>query len=168
MHILQIKKLRQQLASDELSEKNAFQYYLATAILSTLIFEAVANNPGSGGPMVPVDYLDGCLDLIFTTAGIIWCYAQNGGADGEDFLRRIVPVGWVMLWRLLLGGLLPFTIVVGLLNWYTTGEYGRPETESVLEVIIHNGLFLGMFWRMGVHMKWIANTAGATRVQTPV
>ena len=168
MYILQIKKLRQQLASEGLSEKHALYYYLATAILSTLIYEAVANSPGSGGTMVPVDYLDGVLDLIFTTVGIIWCYMQNGGADGVNFLRRIVPIGWVMLWRLLLGGLIPFTIVIGLLNWYTTGDYGRPETESVIEVIIHNGLFLGMFWRMGVHMKWVADTAATAQVQTQV
>ncbi len=159
MYIFRIKKLRQQLAGQGLSEKHALFYYLATAILSALTYEAVANSPGSGGPMVPVDYLDGGLDLVFTTVGIIWCYVQNGGAEGKEFLKRIVPIGWVMFWRLMLGGLIPFTILIGALNWYATGEFGRPETESVLEVIIHNGLFLGMFWRMGVHMNWVANNS---------
>jgi hypothetical protein len=157
MFILRIKKLRQELADQGLSEKQALFYYLATAILSALTYEAVANSPGSGGAMVPVDYLDGGLDMVFTIGGIIWCYAQNGGKEGKEFLNRIVPIGWVMFWRLMLGGLIPFTILVGVLNWNATGSFGRPESESVLEVIIHNGLFLGMFWRMGVHMKWVAN-----------
>ena len=108
--------------------------------------------------MLPVDYLDGALDLTFTIAGITWCYLQNGSKDGQDFLRRIVPIGWVMLWRALLFGLLPFTILVGLLNWNATGSFGRPESETVIEIIIHNGIFLVMFWRMGIHMKWVADS----------
>lgn len=155
MYILGIKKLRQQLADDAFVEKQYFYYYLATAILSALTYEAVANSPGSGGTMPPVDYLDGGLDFAFTIAGITWCCVQNGGAGGTNFLQRIVPIGWVMLWRALLFGLLPFTILVGFLNWNATGSFGRPESETVIEIIIHNGIFLIMFWRMGVHMKWI-------------
>lgn len=158
MYILGINKLRQQLASDAVDEKQAFHYYLATAILSGLTYEAVANSPASGGAMLPVDYLDGVLDLVFTVAGISWCYLQNGGAKGDDFLQRIVPIGWVMLWRALLFGLLPFTILVGFLNWNATGSYGRPESETVIEIVIHNGIFLVMFWRMGAHMHWVKST----------
>jgi len=158
MYVLGIRKLRQQLAEDALGERQAFYYYLATAILSGLTYEAVANSPGSGGAILPVDYLDGGLDMLFTIAGITWCYLQNGGADGNNFLQRIVPIGWVMLWRALLFGLLPFTILVGFLNWNSTGSFGRPESESILEIIIHNGIFLVMFWRMGAHMKWINDT----------
>lgn len=156
MYILGIGKLREQIASGNLSEKETFYYYIATAILSAITFELVANSPGSGGGMVPQDYLDGSLDFVFTIGGIIWCYIANGGPDGNDFLKRIVPVGWVMLWRALLFGLLPFTILVGVINFMNTGNYGRPESETVIEIIIHNGIFLCMYWRMGVHMKWIA------------
>jgi len=49
MYILRIVKLRQRLAGQGLSEKHALFYYLATAILSALTYEAVANSPGSGG-----------------------------------------------------------------------------------------------------------------------
>ncbi len=157
MYILGIMKLRQHLARGAFDEKQAFYYYLATAILSGLTYEAVANSPGSGGVIHGVDFLDGGLDLLFTIGGITWCYLQNGGADGDDFLQRIVPIGWVMLWRALLFGLLPFTILVGFLNWNATGSFGRPETETVSEIIIHNGIFLIMFWRMGVHMNWVKN-----------
>ncbi len=159
MYILGISKLRQQLADDAPGDQQAFYYYLATAILSALTYEAVANSPGSGGDMVPVDYLDGGLDLAFTIAGITWCYLQNGGADGRNFLQRIVPIGWVMWWRAMLFGLVPFTILVGFLNWNSTGSFGRPESETVIEIVIHNGIFLVMFWRMGVHMKWINDPA---------
>ena len=157
MFTLQIKKLREQLATEGLGAKHAFQYYLATAILGALTYELVANGPGSGGEMLPVDYLDGGLDFVFTIGGIIWCYVQNGGAAGRDFLSRIVPIGWVMFWRTLLFGMVPFTILIGFLNWYNTGNYGRPESETIIEIIIHNAIWLGMYWRMGVHMKWIGN-----------
>lgn len=155
MYILGIGKLRRQLADDVLGDRQAFYYYLATAILGALTYEAVANSPGSGGPMLPVDYLDGGLDFVITVGGITWCYVQNGGAGGTQFLQRIVPIGWVMWWRVFLFGLVPFTILIGLINWNATGSFGRPESETVIEIIIHNGIFLVMFWRMGVHMKWV-------------
>ncbi len=96
MYIWRIKRLRQQLAIEGLSEKRAFYYYLGTAIVGALIYEAIANGPPSGAGPAPTDYLDGILYLAFTIGGIIWCYLQNGGAIGSDFLKRIVPIGWVM------------------------------------------------------------------------
>ena len=155
MYILGITKLRQDLADDAMGEKQAFLYYLATAIVGALVFEAVANSPQSGGPMLPVDYLDGSLELVFTIVGITWCYTQNGAMSGKDFLRRIVPIGWVMWWRTKLFVLLPWTLLIAALNWYSTGSWGRPESETVVEIVIHNGINLFMFWRMGVHMKWV-------------
>ena len=71
LYILGITKLLQQLASDELGEKQAFHYYLATAILSALTYEAVANSPGSGGTLLPVDYLDGVLETCNLITGPI-------------------------------------------------------------------------------------------------
>jgi len=55
MFILRIIKLREQLAAQRLSAQQAFRYYLATAILGALTYEAVANSPGAGGEMLPVD-----------------------------------------------------------------------------------------------------------------
>jgi hypothetical protein len=101
MYIWQIKRLRQQLAIEGLVEKEAFYYYLGTAIIGALIYEAIANGPptGAGAEPAATDYLDGILYVGFTIGGIIWCYLQNGGATGSDFLKRIVPIGWVMSWR---------------------------------------------------------------------
>ena len=156
MYIWQIKQLRDQLAGDGLSEQQAFRYYLATAIFSAVLYEIVANGPPSEPK--PVDLLDAAMYFTFTIGGIIWCYRQNGGADGRDFLRRIVPIGWVMFWRLV-GVVIPFFIIVGAIDWYQTGKFGRPGSEMAILIIIMNCLFGGMYWRMGVHMKWVADRA---------
>ena len=85
MYIWQIKRLRQQLAIEGLVEKEAFYYYLGTAIIGALIYEAIANGPPTGAGAEPAltDYLDGILYVGFTIGGIIWCYLQNGGADAQ-------------------------------------------------------------------------------------
>ncbi|MGI9328682.1 MAG: hypothetical protein ACR2PZ_25935 [Pseudomonadales bacterium] len=156
MYWWHIRNLRQQLAQDGLSESHAFRYYLATAILSALLYEAVANGPPS--ETKAVDILDASLYLGFTIGGTVWCYRQNGGAAGRDFLIRIVPIAWVMFWRLM-SVVIPFFIIVGAVDWYQTGNLGRPGSEMTLLVIIMNGLFGGMWWRMGVHMKWVVEHA---------
>lgn len=159
MYNLQIGKLRQHLASDGLSERQAFHYYLATAILSALLYEVVANGPPSEPS--PIDLLDAALYFGFTIGGIIWCYRQNGGAKGADFLARIVPIGWVMFWRLV-ALVIPLFIALGAIEWYQTGKLGRPGSQLPILIIIMNCLFGGMWWRMGVHMKWVADNKGAS------
>ena len=144
------------MATEGLNEQQAFRYYLATAIFSAILYEIVANGPSS--EFKPVDLLDMAMYFTFTIGGIIWCYRQNGGADGRDFLRRIVPIGWVMFWRLV-GLVIPFFIIVGAIDWYQTGKFGRPGSEMAILIIIMNCLFGGMYWRMGVHMKWVADRA---------
>ena len=143
MYIWQIKKLRQQLAIEGLVEKEAFYYYLGTAIISALIYEAIANGPqaGAGAEAAATDYLDGILYVGFTIGGIIW---------------------WVMSWRYF-ALVIVFTFGLAQIRGFLTGEYGRPEVESVWEVIVMNGLILWMFWRMGIHMKWVADNTSTVQ-----
>ena len=164
MYIWQIKKLRQQLAIEGLGGKEAFYYYLGTAIIGALIYEAIANGPptGAGAEAAATDYLDGILYVGFTIGGIIWCYLQNGGATGSNFLQRIVPIGWVMSWRYF-ALVVIFTFGLAQIRGFLTGEYGRPEVESVWEVIVMNSLIMWLFWRMGIHMKWVADNSGAAQ-----
>jgi hypothetical protein len=156
MYIWRINRLRQQLAKNGLSQKQAFYYFLATSILSGLLYEIVANGPASEVKLV--DLLDTVMYLGFTIGGIVWCYKQNGGAAGTDFLERIVPIGWVMFWRLV-SLVIPFFVIVGAIDWYQTGNLGRPGSEMAILIVIMNSLFGGMWWRMGVHMRWVAEHA---------
>ena len=135
-----------------------------TAIIGALIYEAIANGPptGAGAEPAATDYLDGILYVGFTIGGIIWCYLQNGGATGSDFLKRIVPIGWVMSWRYF-ALVIIFTAGLAAIRWQLTGETGRPEVESVWDVVVMNSLIMWLFWRMGIHMKWVADNSGAAQ-----
>ena len=158
MYFWQIRKLREQLATSGLSSRQAFSYYLATAILGALLYEAVANGPSSEAS--PVDVLDAVLYFSCLIGGIIWSYRQNGGADGIDFLDRLVPIAWVMFWRLV-AVVIPFFVVVGAIDWYRTGNLGRPGSEIAILILFMNGLYGWMWWRIGVHMRWIADRSNA-------
>ena len=57
MFILQINPLRKQLATTGLSAQHAFRYYLATAILSALTYEAIANGPQNPETTVALRHL---------------------------------------------------------------------------------------------------------------
>jgi hypothetical protein len=153
VYIWRINPLREQLASDGLSQKQAFQYYLATTILGCLLYEMSSNGPGS--EFTAEAALDLVLYLGFNIGGIIWCYRQNGGADGNHFLDRIVPIGWVMFWRLA-SIVIPFFALLGAIDWYQNGSIGRPGSDVAFLIIFMNVLYGGMWWRMGVHMQWVA------------
>jgi hypothetical protein len=157
MYIWRIKPLRQQLASDGLSQKQAFQYYLWTTLLGCLLYEMAGF--GAGAEFSATVVLDASMYFGFNIAGIIWCYRQNGGAEGSEFLARIVPVGWVMFWRLA-SIVIPFFILLGVIDYVRTGSLGRPGSDMALLIILMNALYGGMWWRMGVHMKWIAEHRG--------
>ena len=152
MYIWRIRPLREQLATEGMPDRKAFHYYLATSILSAMIYEAAANGPPS--EFKPVDVLDLVMYFGFTIGGIVWCYRQNGGADGREFLNRVVPIGWVMWWRLV-SLVIPLWVALGVAEYIETGQIGRPGAEMTFLVMLMNILFGGMWWRMGVHMKWV-------------
>ena len=156
MYIWRIDPLRKQLANEGLTQKEAFRYYIAAALLNSVLFEVVANGPPS--ELKLVDLLDTLLYFSFVTGGVIWCYRSNGGAEGKEFLTRIVPIAWVMWWRLV-SIVIPFWTLLGVVDYIRTGELGRPGAEMAVLIIIMNCLYAGMWWRMGVHMKWVATNA---------
>ncbi len=157
MYIWRITPLREQLAKEGLSAKQAFRYYLAMTILGCLLYEGASFGPGSEFNAEVA--LDASLYLAFNIGGIIWCFLQNGGANGSQFLDRIVPIGWVMFWRLA-SIVLPFFALLGAISWFQTGTVGRPGSDMALLIIIMNLLYGGMWWRMGVHMGWVAERYG--------
>ena len=140
-----------------LSQKKAFQYYLATTLLGCLLYESSSFGPASEFNAEAA--LDAVLYFGFNIGGIIWCYRQNGGADGTQFLSRIVPIGWVMFWRLA-SIVLPFFALLGAIEWARTGSMGRPGADMAALIIFMNVLYGGMWWRMGVHMQWVAERHG--------
>jgi len=162
MYFWQIRRLREDLAAGVVSERHAFYYYLGTALLGALLYEAVANGPPSEGSAG--DVLDGAMYIGSVVVGLVRRYRQNGGAAGREFLQRIVPVAWVMWWRLVAVAAV-FFVAVGVYQWLTTGTPGRTEAPAV--VILMNLLYLGMYWRTGVHMRWVADHAGNGHAVTP-
>lgn len=156
MYFWQIKKLRAKLAGEGLSQRQEFFYYLAGAFLVAALYEIVANGPGT--EQKAVDLLDAGMYFGFKLGGVVWCYTQNGGADGRDFLARMVPIALVMFLRLV-SLVIPLFIALGVYHYIQTGQMGRPGSETPALVFMMNCLYGAMWWRSGVHMKWVADNA---------
>ena len=157
MYIWQIKPLRQQLVTEGLSQKQAYHYYLATLVFNALLFEAVSLNP-AGSDFQPIALLDTSLYLLCVIGGVIWCFRQNGGASGKDFLPRLISISWVMFWRLT-SLVTPFFALVGVISYVETGVFGRPGADMAIMMIVMNALYAGMWWRIGAHMHWVAKNS---------
>lgn len=94
---LDIKKLETKISTNELSEKDAFNYVLAFFILSCLSI-----GTGSKAENGWFNLLNIILLILITIWGLKGAYKANLEVDGRDFLKRFFAISWVIGVRLIL------------------------------------------------------------------
>jgi len=92
-----IRKLERKISTNELSDKDAFNYVLAFFILSSLTI-------GTGAKVENgwIELLNIILLVLITIWGLNGAYRTNSDIDGKDFLKRFFAINWVIGMRLLL------------------------------------------------------------------
>ena len=91
-----IKKLKEEISNDNLSEKDGFNYVLAYFILSTISAVGGYNEMTAG-----IRLLGAALYVIITIWGLNAIYKINLEIDGKDFFKRFFAINWVIGMRIL-------------------------------------------------------------------
>jgi len=135
---LNIRKLESKISTNELSDKDAFNYVLAFFILSALTI---------GGSKVENGWIQ-LLNIILLTLITIWglnsAYKANSDIDGKDFLKRFFAINWVIGMRLLLivfGLSLIFGIIVVII--LKTNNGSKLEDNPIKDWFL--SIFMSMF-----------------------
>ena len=147
MYFWNIKKLKKEITTSPLSEKEQFKYLIANTIaLGSAMIPFPENNIWD----IYLIMIQGVIMIL----GIIYIYKSNGGAKGKYLLQRYFSLGWVMLIRWLFLIVLPAIIVFSLaMEMFFVGLL---ESTSIYDVVFVSILSIIYFLLLGKHIKSIA------------
>ncbi len=151
MYSWRIEKLKTQMATRPLSEREALPYLVMFVAVSSAAayLPQTAYNLWVGFGAV--------WSVLLATLGTIYIYHQNGGAGGQHFFQRYFAVGWVVFVRLLVA-----SIFVAVAFYSTLAAVGADRKSRHW----YDFLFFAVveavgYWRIGHHVRDIAQRATA-------
>ncbi len=153
IHFWKTATLANELSQNRISETQGFYYFLANAVLLSML---VSFNLYLG---VEGNWLFGFEALalvIVTVAGLYHCFNANGGPVGKQFVLRATCLSFPLYLKISILALMTGSII-GL----TAGLFIDAEnTEHELAYQLVGTLFLigftsGFYWRLGHHLRSI-------------
>lgn len=151
MYWWKIQGLKKELSQGPLSEQAFFPYLLADVILVML---GDISFPGEYN-YTDIDLIAGLLGLVIAVLGTYYLYYWcNNGPSGENFLQRYFALGWVIGVRLLVMVMLPAFLILFFILAAREDYSGAMTWGDVAFIAFLSILY---FWRVGKHMKDVAN-----------
>lgn len=147
MYFWRIEKLKAELATRPLSERQALPYLVVYSGLCA----AAGYVPPMGFNLW--DRLLAVWGVTLAVVGTIYVYRQNGGAGGQHFLQRYFAIGQVVAirWLVMMG--VPMVAL-----YATLGILGRkPEETTWLDFVSFGALGAVLYWRIGYHVRDLAS-----------
>lgn len=147
MYYWKTQELATQIKEDSLSKEQKKNYYLATTIVGILfMYIAIA-----GGSQDATATLVECLlVLIISVAAINITFKSNGGNEGDDYIARVVMLGFPVLIKVFILSFLAGIIlgIVGIaLDMPTLFESQWAMTAIGVSMQIF------YFWRINAHLR---------------
>jgi hypothetical protein len=156
-HIFNTKALATELSTGRVSERGAFQYFLANSLLWTL---TLYYGLYIGANIDWRFLLELVIVLLITVYGLLKVFEVNGGANGHDFILRATCLSFPVGVKVNL-----LSICLGWINYYIFPIVVDPvsfrDPDRVLDIIFFlwapafTALF---FWRLWVHFVSISMT----------
>lgn len=144
MYFIKYHPLKERLRDRTMNDREALPYYILFSAISTLVITLPM-----GGPLNRWNVLSAFVSTVVVIAGIIYCFRQNGGKAGYDFIQKSVVLGWVVFVRLLL----PFIlcgIAAGFLKIWLRQSC---ETASWIDTVLVGVVEVIYFQRFGRHIR---------------
>ena len=146
MYFWSIEKLKAEMASGPLSEREVLPYLIVFLVLSTVngcIPQADLNIWGG---------LSAAWSIALAVAGTVYIYRQNGGAHGQHFLQRYLAVGWVVTLRWIVAMSVAFAALFAVLEAIGTSN----DDTSWYDFLFIAAAETALYSRIGHHVRDIA------------
>lgn len=92
-----LKELEKQISTNQFSDKDSFNYFLATTIYG-FIYTSYSSI-SSGSQLLWISLI---ATITITTIGLPIAYKINSEIDDKDFLKRFIAITWVVRMKLLI------------------------------------------------------------------
>ena len=160
IHLWHTHRLRTELATQSLQERDSAVYMVVATVLYTYTFYATAWFGGYRHWAVLLEAVTVCAIGIF---GTLECYRANGGPKGQSFLLRFsalcVPVGVKFA---LANAALALFMYYGFPHLATRETFRDPEFVWLLTSFILNLAMSFLFYvRLVHHISLVAKTSAA-------
>ncbi len=106
MNWINLQEIEQKIVEKQYSDKEAFHYFLGSAILYTLSCFLLGEEYENGYKLVVIPAL--CI-IIITSIFSFKTYTKNGGTD---FFKDYFALNWVIGWRIFILGLFFISLVI--------------------------------------------------------
>ena len=110
MNIWQIKKLKEELANNTISQRNLFLYYLLFGISVTLLIIPI-NNYYEDYQEVSSQWIEWGITSFVYLLGLFFCYKANKGNLGKNFIDKVISFEIVLAIRYAIFLFIPLTIL---------------------------------------------------------
>lgn len=107
---LDLKGLERKISNNELTEKDGYNYLMATMVLTTIVVVGLSRQDSYSW----FNFLNAIIAVGITVWGINACYRVNNDLDGKDFLKRFLAISWVIGMRIALW-VIGLSILVGII-----------------------------------------------------
>lgn len=138
MHLIDYRKLADDLASGRVTELDSLKYYAAGTVLAIVSQQAAA----AGGINAPALFaLDCVILLVASLAGVAFCWQKNGGSAGADFVLRMICLSVPVTIRMML-----LYVLFSAAMYFSTGVFysGFFADPYRAQVIVSYAAFVGL------------------------
>jgi hypothetical protein len=150
MRFFSLRRVKSDVVVGPLPAADTAKYLAAQGALWSLLF---IPSPSSDAPI----WWGFVAYPFVAVAGVFYCYRCNGGASGQRLAERYLAVGWVVLVRFLVLGML--LVMAGLVAAVVQSGLSGDESTFLDSPGFAASVNIGalsiealMFWRIGVHI----------------
>ncbi len=136
---LDLKGLERKISNNDLTEKDGYNYLMATMILMSVVVGSFTRQDSYSW----FDFLNTIITVGIAVWGISACYKVNNELDGKDFVKRFLAISWVISMRMFLW-IIGLSIVIGIIIGITmvaSGMHDRiPKPTQEISTMILSAL----------------------------
>lgn len=115
MYYWNTKALAHELAEDTLSKQHYKNYYLAAALVVSMVYYYGMYSPYSDARVIGVEAV---LTLLIMVIGIQRTYQANGGDQGTHFLNRITALSFPILMQTTVAGMVFGIVLLAIYQYF--------------------------------------------------
>ena len=144
LYLIRYDPLKKLLRERTLTDREALPYFIlfgALLALATSLPRIKAFNLW--------DALDGLAIISITILGTLYCYKQNGGSFGYDFIQKFIVLGWIVVFRCLLV-FIPACVIIYICGAFF-GVVGDKTTW--LDFLVMTAFQIIYYQRLGRHLE---------------